>query len=146
MTKILRPNDNGMQAWDSELHKALLAQHVKSNVFRYYEDRSKGLIAQCEEPGWGNDDPQHREQIRRMNEKTVLRSFFEVNWNKSFTGRRGKPVLGSTHTRRGIDENVVRREHSQVNVECVFVGPKDEAPKEEDLEQPPVLKATRGRS
>ena len=83
-----------------EQYKTALNNQAGTDIFAYYEQRSEGLIAQCEEFDWGYDHPKHRQQTRTMMSTVVAQSFFDVNWDKGFTGRGGKSCFRSLLTRR----------------------------------------------
>ena len=93
--------------------RALLLEEVDTSIFVYHEKRRMGLIPQNEEPRWGYEDPRHRQETHiRHNGTHVAQSFFEVDWNKGFTGR-------------GVDAR-----YDQINGDYRLRGPKGETMKD----------------
>ena len=124
----------------NEEYKALLNKQAKTDLLAYYEQRSQGLIPQCEASGWGYDHPKHRQQTRTMMNTVVAQSFFHVDWNKGFTGRGGRSCFQVYHA-HNVDNSAV----NPANGPDVLVGPKGESLQDVIGAEPPTVSETRGR-
>ncbi len=78
------------QGTDSE-KRANVIQEFDPSLLAYHGDRRQGLVPPCEEPGWGFEEPERRDLYRDIYDTKVAKSFLEIDWNKGFTGRGGKP-------------------------------------------------------
>lgn len=75
------------RAWTAEVR-----EYSGQGVFDYYEKRSKGLIPQNEQVGWGYEQHYRRDMTRDCNDALVKQALFDVEWNKGYTGRGGMSV------------------------------------------------------
>ena len=124
-------------------HLAKLRKQVSPADLAYYEQRSKGRIPQREEPGWGLEDPVRRKLFRDINACKVTMSFFEVNWNKGFTGRGGKVVHG-IYIRQITNDSKVKSVDERMYGRNDLVGPKGETPEDVKIPELPTPQRERG--